>query len=365
MDALMLALQLIGGLFLLLMNGFFVVTEFSMTRVRQFSESEFRGTPALERAWEMTERLEIYLSGCQVGITIASVTLGVVAEPAVTALLSGAAGVAGIHVGGSGGGHSVVSAVLALAIVNLLHIIVGEQAPTYLGVERTKWVVRYCAPILYYWTKVTYPAIKFADWAAKGLLSLFGVSMTRSWTEDGEDEGELSRGDVREEMGRVLSQTTELDEERRTEVMNALDIGETPVADILVPAEEVLVLSNAAGTDQTLQRIRENPQHVRYPLVGDGLDDLIGFVYAPTVLCNLDLLETGERTFADISTPPLYVDAELTISDLIDTFQHENQEIALVERDGDIVGLVTASDAFEAITGDLKDPLDLGANASS
>jgi CBS domain containing-hemolysin-like protein len=80
--------RLFGGVGLLLGNGFFVTTEFAMTRVRQFQEGEFldhgRG---LERAWNMTERLEIFLSGCQVGITICSVGLGVVAEPAVTAVI--------------------------------------------------------------------------------------------------------------------------------------------------------------------------------------------------------------------------------------------------------------------------------------
>jgi CBS domain containing-hemolysin-like protein len=70
------ALRLVSGIVLLLSNGFFVTTEFALTRVRQFSEDEFQGG-GLERAWEMTERLEIYLSGCQVGITISSVGLGV------------------------------------------------------------------------------------------------------------------------------------------------------------------------------------------------------------------------------------------------------------------------------------------------
>lgn len=74
------ALRLGGGLVLLLANAFFVVSEFAMTRVPQFDESAFEGSRGLELAWEMTERLEVYLSGCQVGITIASVGLGVVAE---------------------------------------------------------------------------------------------------------------------------------------------------------------------------------------------------------------------------------------------------------------------------------------------
>jgi len=73
-------LRLVGGVFLLVASGYFVTTEFAMTRVRQFDESEFTGSAGLERAWAMTDRLEIYLSGCQLGITVSSVGLGVVAE---------------------------------------------------------------------------------------------------------------------------------------------------------------------------------------------------------------------------------------------------------------------------------------------
>jgi len=102
-----------------------------MTRVPQFDEAEFQGHPGLERAWEMIDQLEIYLSGCQVGIPISSVGLGVVAEPAITAVVDAwlsAVGLADLL--GGGAGHATLSVVLALGIVNLAHVIFGEQAPT-------------------------------------------------------------------------------------------------------------------------------------------------------------------------------------------------------------------------------------------
>jgi CBS domain containing-hemolysin-like protein len=79
--------RLLAGVFLLFSNGFFVATEFAITRVRQFSKDEFVGQGrGLKRAWEMTERLEIFLTGCQLGITVSSVSLGVIAEPALAAV---------------------------------------------------------------------------------------------------------------------------------------------------------------------------------------------------------------------------------------------------------------------------------------
>ncbi|WP_416839183.1 CNNM domain-containing protein [Haloferax sp. DFSO52] len=357
------AVRLVGGLVLLFANGFFVVSEFAMTRVPQFDQSMFEGSRGLERAWEMTERLEIYLSGCQVGITISSVGLGVVAEPAVAAVFNAL-------LGGEAGAHTSLSVLLSLAVINLAHVVIGEQVPTYLGVERSRFVAKYTAPVLYAWTKLMYPVIVTADWLAKRLLSLFGVEITRSWQEaeldDGEAEtessGRLSRGEIRSQMGDILARGS-LPEDRREEVLNALRIGELPVRNVMVPKSDIVALKMVDTTDENLDRIQTNPQHSRFPLVGESLHDVRGVVYAPTVLANIDRLQSGDRTLEDISVSPLSVSADLPVSDLIDRLQAENQELAMVRdpETDDVVGLVTASDAFESITGQLYDPLDLGA----
>lgn len=354
-------LRLVGGVLLLLLNGFFVTTEFALTRVPQFPAEEFTGHRGLERALEMTERLEIYLSGCQVGITIASVSLGVVAEPALSAVVDSGLRAAGF--GGGGQGHLGASVVLSLAIINVLHVIVGEQAPTYLGVERSKWVAKYFAPMLYWWTKLMSPVIRFADWVAKAILRLFGVTITRAWSEaEGEGEAEATEGsssvaDVKADMANRLSEAG-LSRERREEVLNAIEIGETPVSEILIPRDEMVVLA-ADDTAANLQKIRENPQFNRFPLFADADEETaIGIVYVSAVLGEFDALRDGERTMEDIAASPLSIDADTPISEAIDIFQAENQELALVREDDRIVGLVTASDAFEAIAGELEDPLD-------
>ncbi|KAB1196787.1 MULTISPECIES: hemolysin family protein [Haloferax] len=358
------AVRLVGGLVLLFANGFFVVSEFAMTRVPQFDQSAFEGSRGLELAWEMTERLEVYLSGCQVGITIASVGLGVVAEPALAAVFNAV-------LGGQPGAHTSLSVLLSLAIINLAHVVLGEQVPTYLGVERSRLVAKYTAPVLYGWTKLMYPVIVVADWFAKRLLALGGVQITRSWQEaelddhdeDDDESGErLSRGEVRSQMGDILARGS-LPEERREEVLNTLRIGELPVREVMVPVNDIVELETTMGTEENLQRIQTNPQHSRFPLVGDSIDDVRGVVYAPTVLATIDRLESGDRTLEDVAVPPIFVDSDLPVSKLIDRFQAENQELAMVRdsESGDVVGLVTASDAFESITGQLYDPLDLGA----
>ncbi|MFC6732709.1 MULTISPECIES: CNNM domain-containing protein [unclassified Haladaptatus] len=356
------AFRLLGGVLLLLANAFFVTTEFSLTRVRQFSREEFSGA-GLDRAWEMTDKLEIYLSGCQVGITISSVGLGVVAEPAVAAVMSGALGLVGL----TSGGHTALSVVLALGLINIAHIVVGEQAPTYLGVERTKFVAKYCAPVLYWWTKVMAPVIILSDKIAKAILRLFGVEIDRSWTEGEEGDGPSTRRELRSRVGDMLDEG-DLTEERRDEVINALEIGMTPVHEVMVPREEMVTLSTANTVEENLDIVANQP-HGRFPLVGETPEEFLGIVYVPALLQDVEAVMDGSVTLESVAAPPMTVDGRTSVSEVIDEFQEANQELALVTEvpdsaadvddvTGSVVGLVTATDAFEAITGDLEDPLD-------
>ncbi len=122
--------------------------------------------PALERAWEMTNDLEIYLTTCQVGITASSIAVGIVAEPALAALFEpyfAATPLASIGAG----------AIIAFGIINLVHLTHGEQTPTYLGVERSRMVCRYGATPLYWFNWLISPLITLGDWIAKAALKLF------------------------------------------------------------------------------------------------------------------------------------------------------------------------------------------------
>lgn len=350
--------QLVGGLILLLGNAFFVTTEFALTRVPQFDEAEFQAHWGLQRAWSMTEELEIYLSGCQVGITVCSVGLGVVAEPGLThlleAVLPGGVGTMSAHA---------LAVTIALAVMNLLHVVVGEQAPTYLGIERTKTISKYLAPGLYWWTRLLRPVIRTADWIAKGLLSLFGVTITRSWTEEESgNESERahlsSHGAVRREIGEVLSRAN-LSRERRAEILRAVDIEQIPVRAIMVPRSEVVALSTSDDLHETLHEMRAHPYN-RYPLLNPDWENVYGTLYMTAVFRHLPELERGDTTLTEIAEPAVWVEPELPISDLIDRLQQKQQEIAIVHAEEGPRGIVTSTDAFEAIAGELEDPADAG-----
>ncbi|WP_049908974.1 CNNM domain-containing protein [Halorubrum saccharovorum] len=342
-------LRVAAGLALILINAYFVAIEFGLTRLRQYPESEM-DTPGLRRAWEMTDDLEFYLTTCQVWISGTSIALGIVAEPGLAALFAPLFENTALASAGAG-------SLLGFFIINMVHLTHGEQTPTYLGVERSKQVAEYGARPLYWFAWLISPLIKVGDWVAKATLGLFGVEMTGSWTE-AEEEVLETRAQLRNRLGSMMEEV-ELPEERREEVLNALAVDEVEVTEIMTPVGEIVTLSTTASVAENFDRIRDTP-HSRFPLVGAEPEAFEGTVYAPSIVSNFEALQRGDVTFAEIAAPPMTVSADANASDAYDRFQAENQELALVVRGGEVVGLLTATDALEAVMGQLEDPLDEG-----
>ena len=196
------------------------------------------------------------------------------------------------------------------------------------------------------------------DSVAKWTLGLFGVEMTGAWLETETDRVE-SRADLRHRLGTLLDRGN-LSEERREEILNAFTVGERPVSDIMTDREDIIFLSTAVSAQENFDRIGTSP-HTRFPLIGDDPGEYLGVVYVPAVVDQIDELRRGEVTFEDIAAPPMTLRADTLISDAVDQFQDEHQELALVynEHEENVVGLITATDALEAVMGEIEDPLDI------
>lgn len=341
-------LRLLGGVILLLLNAFYVAAEFALTRLRQYKREELEDSASLNRAWKMTETLEIYLTSCQIGITTTSILLGVIAEPAVTELIELFMPAGTI---GSFSSHT-ISVILSVTIINLVHTIWGEQAPTYLGVERAETVARYSSFPLYWWTYAIYPVLLFGDWVTKATLKLFGVEIDRTWLKENS-----TSGGIRSEMVDLLK-TEGVSDDRREEVINALDIDDITVKEIMVPRKNIISLSTEKSFRKNLNTIHSH-MHARYPLVGKTLDDFKGILYTPQITANTESLLNGEKELDDFDWPKMTVQQDLPVSKLIDHFQQKNHELALVQENDQIIGLVTLTDAIETIVGSAEDPLDL------
>lgn len=361
------AWRLGAGLVLIAANAFFVAVEFGLTRLRQLdlTEEDLESSPGLRRAWEMTDRLEIHLTGCQLGISSSSVVLGVVAEPAVTAVIAPVIGLVGIE----GASVRAVSVAVAIVALNLVHKIWGEQAPTYLGVERPRAVVERLAPALYWWTRIMHPLIKLGDGLAKATLRPFGVEITRSWTEDGGGDAEGDdgnapigeRSDLKRRMADLLSRGR-VPEDRRQEVLASLEIDEIPARRVMVPLDDLVHLALDAPGDENRRRIARSG-YVRYPVLEAGgepgrADRVAGVVYVPALFDPPERLAGPGLDLEDLLHPPVFLDPDLPVSELIDRLQAERQEAAFLVEKERVVGMVTIMDALEAIAGPSEDPLD-------
>ncbi len=390
------ALRLAAGAALVAANAFFVAVEFALTRLRGLDltpeEIEARG---LGLAWALTERLEIHLTGCQLGISASSVLLGVVAEPALTALFRPAVELVGVPEGSV----PFVSVAVGVVLLNLVHKIWGEQAPTYLGVERPEAVARRLAPGLRLWSKVMSPVIRFGDGLAKRSLGLFGVEITRSWLDPGDDDADATpssdrteregphttssgaRSELAERMAELLSGEG-VPRDRRDEVLQALRIDDIAAREIMIPPEDILWLSLEEEAETHLRRIGTYGR-VRYPVLEAGREpdpsaprttaDVAGTLYVPSLFAAAGGPAEAARELRAHLSQAMHLPASTPVSRLIDRFQEERHELALLVEDehgrtaeqaesgpdqGRIVGLVTISDALEVITGELEDPLD-------
>ena len=160
-----------------------------------------------------------HLTSCQVGISATSIAVGIVAEPAPTSLIAPAFERTLLASVGAGG-------VLAFVVINLLHLTHGEQTPTYLGVERTKFVAWYGATPPYWFAKLRYPVVVLGASVATWTLGLFGVEVTGGWLATEPDRVE-PRADLRHRLGALLNRGN-LSEERTAEIPNAFAVGERP-----------------------------------------------------------------------------------------------------------------------------------------
>ena len=187
--------------------------------------------------------------------------------------------------------------------------------------------------------------------------------MTRSWTEGEEESGESNRAKLKNQIA-DLAQGKGLSEERQEEIKKSVEVGEIPVRDIMVPRDEIIYLSTKKDFIENLNIIRDSMRN-RYPLVRGNIDDYAGILYAPEILARIEKLQNGEMILDDLDHYDMAVPPDLKVSDLIDRFQSNKQELALVKDEEEVVGMVTLTDAVEVIIGSAEDPMDTEEATSS
>lgn len=337
---------LILALFLVLLNGFFVAAEFAMVKVRatRIREMAEQGGWRAGVAKAVIDHLDAYLSATQLGITLASLGLGWLGEPAFAHLLEMVLGpilpAAALH------GAAFIA---AFAIISFLHIVLGELAPKSLAISRPEATSLWVAAPLRVFYYLMYPAIWALNNAALACLKLFGVQPV------GEGETAHSEEELRMIVAASHAQGV-LNASERTMLENVMEFSERRVTQIMVPRPDMVCLDVASSMQENLDIVREN-QHTRYPVASGNKDTIIGMIHVKDLLTLGGA--TGVKTLAELRRPILFVPESAMIDHLLKTFQRRRSHMAIVvDEYGGVSGMVTLEDVLEEIVGEIRDEFD-------
>lgn len=344
----MLAKLILTAVFVFL-NGVFVAAEFALVKTRpaRMQTLAEQGDARAKRLVEMIDELDLYLSACQLGITIASLVLGYLAEPAFAALLELAASSVGIDTHDNTTVH-IVSFGLALTIVTLLHMVLGEQWPKIWAIHTAEGTALRLSLPLKIFTMVFKPLIVVVNVLSNGLLRLVGV-------EGGHGEHDA---DVRELKGIIgaAASAGNISARQRVFAENILDLVELEVRHVMLPRTQVAFLDLSAPSEDNLARVRELG-HSRWPLCNKSLDEVVGIVLVRDLL---DALLAGREVELEaIARGPLFVpDSQPLSRFIVESQQTGHQGAIVLDEHGTTVGMVFLEDALEEIVGPLHDEHD-------
>lgn len=381
-DAWTIAWRILATIGLVLLNGFFVAAEFAAVSARQ-SRLEAIERPGLitRLSLEIKHKLDLYLSSCQLGITLASLGLGYVLEPTIVVLLEPLlAGIApGLHLNP----HAVAVAI-ALAIGTTLHVVVGEVAPKNWAIYHPDKLLAFLAVPLVVFTYVFYVVI----WALNSLSNLL-LRVLRI------EVGPGAHGIVPhtvEELRALLSESVEqgaIPTTQQNILTSAFDFGDLKTRQIMTPRTVVDFLHVGQPIGDVL-RVIQKTSYTRLPLCEGDMDHVIGLVHVKDLFNQLKLVP-GKLRFADENTPDgmavaiadglpgsavhvigsadidltqikrdvLFVPEHLPVPKLLRLFQTSHMHLAIVvDEYGATQGIVTLEDVIEEIVGDIEDEFD-------
>jgi|SRR5579871_667366 len=334
---------------LVLLNAAFTAAEFSIVRVRSTRVAEL----AAEGDWRarsvelIQRRLDTFLSATQLGITLTSLGLGWIGEPAFAHLLEPAFTGLGI---GSPRVIQNAAAAVAFGGLTLLHIVVGELAPKGYAIRFTERVALWAALPMRLFQFVCWPAIWLLGTAARATLRLLGVT-TETRGELAHSEGELRR--LLAESHRVGALT----EEKRELLENIIDYTGRTARHLMIPRADIAFLSLARSLEENLAVISRTA-HTRFPLGTLDIDHVVGMIHVKDLFLRRDQLRTSEDLLP-LKREILFVPETRPLDALQRDFQQHRTHMAIVvDEYGGTSGLITLEDVIEEIVGDIQDEFD-------
>lgn len=335
---------------LLAVNAFFVAVEFALVSSRH-DRLETMAAAGHSRAYKVidaSEHLSMMLATCQLGITVASVLLGKISEPAIAKLLENPLALVGV----SGFWLHTIAFIVALIIISYLHILLGEMVPknfTISSPERTAIII---VPPMLMIMKVSRPLIYFFNALANGTLRLMGVK----------PRDELERRVTSAQLKAMIGESSGeglIDDEETRRLDRALEASDRPVRTIMIPVHRMRTLELKEGqiTLESLQKLVQETGYSRYPVKND-IGHYLGFLHIKDVLDYLYSDElSGKPIPANLIRPLLTFPGDSSIDSVSARMRRLRSHLALVtdpETD-QIIGFVALEDLMEEFVGTVRD----------
>ena len=335
------------AILLVLANGFFVATEFAIVKIRhtRLQAMVEEGRPGAGTALKMVDKLDAYLSATQLGITLASLGLGWLGEPAFAHLLEPVLTRVVPEAAGVALAHSLAVAI-AFAIITFLHIVVGELAPKSFAIQRAEETTLAVALPMRLFHFLFYPAIWMLNAVAGWVLRVFGLDAAH---ESHEAHGEEELRVILHSSAQAGAITT-----ARAELLErSLEMMQKTARQVMVPRNQVKFLDVEEPLDKCIADARA-AGHTWLPVCRGNMDEVEGVVNAKDLFF---LLSRGElRSLAQVQRPVLYVPEHVTLEQLLNEFRRRRRQIALVvDEHGGTSGLVTLADVVAEVVGDVAE----------
>jgi CBS domain containing-hemolysin-like protein len=331
-------------------NAFFVAAEFALVSSRRTRIEAMvrRGDRKAKTVQIALQDLYRQLSAAQLGITLASILLGYVAEDTVAVVLHG--WVAGLPPALAFLGRAAVASTVAVAVISFLHVVIGEQAPKALAITHPEITSLWIAPPLLFFAWITRPATNLLNWSANTLIRLLGLHSASA---------ELERIHSPEEIVMLLKQSQKSGRIARENVRmieGVFEFTEKTARDVMTPRTAVAALKEDLPVRDAATRVAEAGRS-RYPVYRGSLDDIVGIVHAKQILAALR--ERPEAVISTVMREPLFVPGSREVEDVLADMKRLKTHMAVVlDEFGGTAGVVTMEDLLEEIVGQIYDEYD-------
>ena len=340
---------------LVIANAFFVAAEFALVSARRsrIDQMASEGDRLAKAAQSAMKNLNRYISATQLGITLASLGLGWIGEPALAGLMDQALAVFGIRPPAAAV-HTVAGATTAFIVITFLHIVLGELTPKAIALVKAEGVSRYLVVPLMVFAKVMSPAINVLYSAANVLLRRLGIS----------PQSDAHHVHSPEELRLLVMQARAhgtLDETDSAMLAGVFDFHEKKAYDVMRPRTAVAAL-DIDSTEEEVWAVVRRERYSRYPVYRDTLDDVLGVFLAKDLW-----LHDGHQPFAlkDFVRTALYVPSSKPAERVMDDLRKTRAQMAVVlDEYGGTAGILTMEDLVEEVVGDIADEYDFASRTA-